>query len=109
MILLTAPLALQRPAAELVVEPESDSVQQGQKTAPATPVLDKYPVGNEQLAILYADMVSEGDLGFNLPVFLVMPQDVDVIRLEAALGQLVERHEALRTSFCDFEAERQTA
>ena len=69
-------------------------------------MLDKYPVGNEQLAILYADMVSEGDLGFNLPVFLVMPPDVDVARLEADLGQLVERHEALRTSFCDFEAER---
>ncbi len=99
-------LALQRATDAFVVEPESDSAQQGQKTAPATPVLDKYPVGNEQLAILYADMVSEGDLGFNLPVFLVMPQDVDVARLEAALGQLVERHEALRTSFCDFEAER---
>lgn len=71
-----------------------------------TPVLDKYPVGNEQLAILYADMVSEGDLGFNLPAFLVMPPDVDMPRLENALARLVERHEALRTSFCDFEAER---
>ena len=38
----------------------------------AAPELEKYPVGNEQLAILYADMVSEGDLGFNLPAFLVM-------------------------------------
>lgn len=84
-------------------QPEQKS---GGQAGPATPVLDKYPVGNEQLAILYADMVSEGDLGFNLPVFLVMPPDVDVARLEAALGQLVERHEALRTSFCDFEAER---
>ncbi|NCB23042.1 MAG: amino acid adenylation domain-containing protein, partial [Deltaproteobacteria bacterium] len=86
--------------------PSSKVARPVQKSSPATPVLDKYPVGNEQLAILYADMVSEGDLGFNLPVFLVMPPDVDVARLEAALGQLVERHEALRTSFCDFEAER---
>ncbi len=77
-----------------------------QKAEETTPVLDKYPVGNEQLAILYADMVSEGDLGFNLPAFLVMPPDADAARLERALAQLVERHEALRTSFCDFEAER---
>ncbi|SDF24354.1 amino acid adenylation domain-containing protein [Desulfovibrio legallii] len=70
------------------------------------PQREKYPVGNEQLAILYADMVSEGGLGFNLPAFLVMPPDLDQARLEAALGRLVERHEVLRTSFCDFEAER---
>jgi len=80
--------------------------QQKQKAVEATPALDRYPVGNEQLAILYADMVSEGDLGFNLPVFLVMPHDVDVARLQEALARLVERHEVLRTTFCDFEAER---
>lgn len=78
----------------------------GAKAALATPVLEKYPVGNEQLAILYADMVSEGDLGFNLPAFLVMPENLDRQKLQKALGQLVERHEALRTSFCDFDAER---
>lgn len=49
-------------------------------------------MGNEQLTILYADMVSEGDLGFNLPVFLVMPHDMDTARLQWALAQLVERH-----------------
>ena len=80
--------------------------QPRQPAGEATPVLDKYPVGNEQLAILYADMVSEGDLGFNLPAFLVMPPDLDVARLENALARLVERHEALRTGFCNFEAER---
>ena len=99
-----------QPASQSGLQPESGPssmvARPAQKSAPATPALDKYPVGNEQLAILYADMVSEGDLGFNLPVFLVMPPDVDVARLEVALGQLVERHEALRTSFCDFEAER---
>ena len=103
-------IAVQRPESAPDTRPESAPVQPEQTTAPttapATPVLDKYPVGNEQLAILYADMVSEGDLGFNLPVFLVMPPDVDTARLEAALARLVERHEALRTSFCDFEAER---
>jgi len=79
---------------------------EGRLAVQAAPELEKYPVGNEQLAILYADMVSEGDLGFNLPAFLVMPENLDRQRLENALGQLVRRHEVLRSTFCDFDAER---
>jgi len=73
---------------------------------PVAPPMDKYPVGREQLAILYADAVNDGGLGFNLPVFMVMPDDLDRDRLEAAIAALIRRHEVLRTSFCDFEAER---
>ncbi|BFR47067.1 non-ribosomal peptide synthetase [Nitratidesulfovibrio sp. HK-II] len=69
------------------------------------PAREAYPVGREQLAILYADMLSEGHLGFNLPAFLKLPRDLDRRRLEAAIGALVQRHEVLRTSFRDFEAE----
>lgn len=76
--------------------------RQGMQPAP---VRDKYPVGREQLSILYADMLSEAHLGFNLPAFLKLPRELDRRRLEEAIATLVERHEVLRTSFCDFEAE----
>ncbi|SBV93010.1 Amino acid adenylation domain protein [uncultured Alphaproteobacteria bacterium] len=76
------------------------------ETPPVAPPMEKYPVGREQLAILYADAANDGGLGFNLPVFMVMPDDLDRDRLEAALAALIRRHEVLRTSFCDFEAER---
>ncbi|GAB6125794.1 amino acid adenylation domain-containing protein [Humidesulfovibrio idahonensis] len=81
-----------------------------EKDAPArpdlepAPVRDKYPVGREQLSILYADMLGEGHLGFNLPAFLRLPRDLDKGRLEEAIGVLVQRHEVLRTTFCDFDA-----
>jgi hypothetical protein len=63
-------------------------------------------VGREQLAILYADMANEGHLGFNLPAFLKLPRDLDKKRLEAAIGTLIQRHEVLRTSFRDLDAEQ---
>lgn len=90
-----------------------DRALAARKTAPASggrepepaPKRDMYPVGREQLAILYADMAAGGSLGFNLPVFLKLPRDLDKKRLEAAIGELIRRHEALRTSFRDLEAE----
>ncbi|MGJ3523081.1 amino acid adenylation domain-containing protein [Nitratidesulfovibrio sp. D1] len=72
------------------------------------PARDTYPVGREQLAILYADMLSEGHLGFNLPAFLKLPRDLDRRRLEESIATLVQRHDVLRTSFRDFEAEHPT-
>lgn len=73
--------------------------------APA-PVRETYPVGREQLSILYAQLLGGGHTGFNLPAFLKLPRDVDRKRLEAAIGELIQRHEVLRTTFCDFDQER---
>jgi len=70
------------------------------------PARDTYPVGREQLSILYADLLGGERLAFNLPAFLKMPRDLDRGRLEAAIAALIRRHDVLRTSFCDFDAER---
>ncbi len=69
------------------------------------PVRETYPVGQEQLSILYADLLNEGQTAYNLPAFLVMPPQLDKNRLEAAIGALIERHDVLRTTFCDFDTE----
>ncbi len=71
---------------------------------PPAPERDAYPVGREQLSILYADMIGEGGLGFNLPAFLLLPRDLDRTRLEEAITVLIQRHDVLRTSFRDFDA-----
>lgn len=84
---------------------ELDRTSDAKQEMKRAPKRDKYPVGREQRAILYADLASGGGLGFNLPSFLALPDDVDETRLEAALAALVGRHEALRTSFLDFETE----
>ncbi|MFH1059436.1 MAG: amino acid adenylation domain-containing protein [Pseudomonadota bacterium] len=66
--------------------------------APA-PERDFYPVAWEQLAVLRAESVAEMGTAFNLPNLLTLPADVDQARLEAALTELVARHEILRTRF----------
>ncbi len=67
------------------------------------PERDRYPVGREQLSILYADLLSDEHTGYNLPAFLRLPDDLDVARLELAVAALIQRHEVLRTTFCDFD------
>ncbi|MFV0348238.1 MAG: SDR family NAD(P)-dependent oxidoreductase [Halodesulfovibrio sp.] len=69
------------------------------------PVREKYPVGREQLSILYADLLGDSHLGYNLPAFLRLPDNLDKERLQEAIATLIRRHEVLRTSFCDFETE----
>jgi amino acid adenylation domain-containing protein len=81
------------------------AADEGRSLEPA-PVRDKYPVGHEQLSIIYADLLGGERLAFNLPAFLTLPRDLDKGRLEAAIAALVRRHDVLRTSFCDFDAER---
>lgn len=81
------------------------------KAAPArqglepAPERDKYPLGREQLSILYAYLLGEANLGYNLPAFLKLPGGLDKVRLEQAVAELIQRHEVLRTTLCDFEAE----
>lgn len=83
-------------------EPAKAPAQVGPVPAP---VREKYPVGREQLSILYADLLGDSHLGYNLPAFLKLPDNLDKKRLEEAIATLIERHEVLRTSFCDFETE----
>lgn len=77
----------------------------GEQDMTPAPERDKYPVGREQLSILYADLLSDEHTGYNLPLFLKLPRDLDRKRLEEAIGELIRRHEVLRTSFCDFDEE----
>lgn len=69
------------------------------------PIREKYPVGREQLSIIYAELMGNGHTAFNLPAFLKLPKNLDKQRLEESICALIERHEVLRTFFCDFEEE----
>ncbi len=89
-------IVLERAAAKQAAPPD---------IAPA-PARESYPVGREQLSILYAQLRSGAHTGFNLPAFLRLPRDFDRKRLEEAVGELIRRHEVLRTTFRDFDKER---
>ncbi|MGW5231243.1 condensation domain-containing protein [Streptomyces nodosus] len=61
-----------------------------ERTAPAS-------AGQERLWLI--EETSGGSATYNVPVFLVWREQIDVAVLEAALRFVIERHEALRTAY----------
>lgn len=63
----------------------------------AVPRRDRYPLAWEQLAVLRAEAAADMGTAYNLPNGLRLPDDVDMMRLHAAVDALIGRHEILRT------------
>ncbi len=59
-----------------------------------------YPLSSAQMRMyLLREFGGEGDISYNQPKVLSLRGRVDIDRLEGAFKQLIERHDALRTSF----------
>ena len=58
-----------------------------------------YPVTSAQKRLYIMDRARGPQTSYNIPGFILIEGQVDVERLERALGQLVNRHASLRTSF----------
>ncbi|MCX6581863.1 MAG: AMP-binding protein [Candidatus Aminicenantes bacterium] len=59
-----------------------------------------YPLSSAQMRMyLLREFAGEGDIGYNQPKVLLLRGRVDIHRLEGAFKRLIERHDALRTSF----------
>ncbi|WP_366207888.1 amino acid adenylation domain-containing protein [Bacillus amyloliquefaciens] len=60
---------------------------------------DTYPVSSAQKRMYVLQQLEDGGVGYNMPAVLELTGPLDRGRLEETFRQLVERHEALRTSF----------
>ncbi|HMG42404.1 MAG TPA: amino acid adenylation domain-containing protein, partial [Acidimicrobiales bacterium] len=75
--------------------------------APTRPALvagerpDVLPLSFAQQRLWLIDQVEEGTTAYNFPLVARLHGDLDLGALRAALGDVVERHEALRTTFGD--------
>ncbi len=58
-----------------------------------------------QQRLWFLDRLDPGGTSYNLPLVLRLSGALDVVALERALSALVERHEALRTTFSEHEGE----
>lgn len=74
--------------------------QQGSYTAiqPAE-VREYYPLSEAQKRLWLIQQSNEHTTAYNLPTLLLLEGDLDIGRLENAFRALCERHESLRTSF----------
>jgi amino acid adenylation domain-containing protein len=67
-------------------------------TIPRTPEREHYPLSHAQERLWLIHQMG-GEIAYNMPKTFAIAGDLDAAALRAALGALVERHEALRTSF----------
>ncbi|WP_341849581.1 amino acid adenylation domain-containing protein, partial [Actinomadura rifamycini] len=78
---------------------------QGTARAPLTarPRPDEVPLSYAQQRMWFLNRLEEAGAGaaYNLPLALRLTGDLDVAALEAALGDVADRHESLRTTFPD--------
>ncbi|QDX94314.1 amino acid adenylation domain-containing protein [Brevibacillus laterosporus] len=63
------------------------------------PLQDYYPISSAQKRLFVLNKMDEGLTTYNMPGMLSLKGNVDRTRMEKALHQLLNRHEALRTSF----------
>ncbi|MCX7920819.1 MAG: amino acid adenylation domain-containing protein [Clostridia bacterium] len=65
------------------------------------PVVEReyYPASSAQKRLYILDQLEGTDIVYNMPGTAAIDGEVDITKLKKALSQMVQRHEALRTSF----------
>lgn len=58
-----------------------------------------YPASSAQKRLFVIDQLETDSMTYNMPLIMIIEEALDVERLEDALNTLIQRHEALRTSF----------
>ena len=72
---------------------------------PIVPVGEKefYEVSAAQKRLFILNQITNNDTNYNMPYALILNGEVNKKKLEDVLNKLVERHESLRTSFCNID------
>lgn len=71
----------------------------GAPTIEANPDAEHYPLSHQQRRIWVLSQLPGGSLAYNVPLHQLLKGQVNVESLRGALQALVDRHEALRTTF----------
>lgn len=80
---------------------DSQSMESGNRyqNIPKTDKRDRYPVTSAQKRLYILNHTQGSQTSYNIPGFFIIEGELDTSRLEIALGELVARHETLRTSY----------
>ena len=77
----------------------SEAEKDGFTVIEPAPESDDYPLSLAQQRIYIVSQLEGAGVGYNMPAAAMLEGTLDVQRLEAAFQKLIDRHEALRTSF----------
>ncbi|MBB3107973.1 acyl transferase domain-containing protein/acyl carrier protein, partial [Paenibacillus phyllosphaerae] len=94
---LAAWVEKKRPLYAVAVRPEP--VKAAVHAIPAADKQETYPLSSAQNRMYILDQFDQVHAGYNMPALILTEQALNVQRAEEALQRLVERHEALRTTY----------
>ncbi|MCY8046670.1 lichenysin non-ribosomal peptide synthetase LicA [Bacillus haynesii] len=77
----------------------SEAEKDGFTVIEPAPESDDYPLSLAQQRIYIVSQLEGAGVGYNMPAAAMLEGTLDLQRLEAAFQKLIDRHEALRTSF----------
>ncbi|MGE7202903.1 lichenysin non-ribosomal peptide synthetase LicA [Bacillus haynesii] len=77
----------------------SEAEKDGFTVIEPAPESDDYPLSLAQQRIYIVSQLEDAGVGYNMPAAAMLEGTLDLQRLEAAFQKLIDRHEALRTSF----------
>ena len=66
---------------------------------PRAPEAESYPLSHAQRRLWVLSQLEGGSVAYNMPLALLLEGGLDLAAFRAAFARLVERHEALRTTF----------
>ncbi|MBU8700294.1 lichenysin non-ribosomal peptide synthetase LicA [Bacillus paralicheniformis] len=77
----------------------SEAEKDGYTVIEPAPESDDYPLSLAQQRIYIVSQLEDAGVGYNMPAAAMLEGTLDVQRIQAAFQKLIDRHEALRTSF----------
>ncbi|MFB6499508.1 lichenysin non-ribosomal peptide synthetase LicA [Bacillus haynesii] len=92
-------ILFEKPTVAALSDFVSEAEKDGFTVIEPAPEIDDYPLSLAQQRIYIVSQLEGAGVGYNMPAAAMLEGTLDLQRLEAAFQKLIDRHEALRTSF----------
>ncbi|MCY8558553.1 lichenysin non-ribosomal peptide synthetase LicA [Bacillus haynesii] len=92
-------ILFEKPTVAALSDFVSEAEKDGFTVIEPAPESDNYPLSLAQQRIYIVSQLEGAGVGYNMPAAAMLEGTLDLQRLEAAFQKLIDRHEALRTSF----------
>ncbi|MCY8075097.1 lichenysin non-ribosomal peptide synthetase LicA [Bacillus haynesii] len=92
-------ILFEKPTVAALSDFVSEAEKDGFTVIEPAPESDDYPLSLAQQRIYIVSQLEGAGVGYNMPAAAMLEGTLDLQRLEAAFQKLIDRHEALRTSF----------